>query len=150
MPDRDKADWTPRKEVSFWIGTAYRLLTRAQDQQLKSFGLTSAQVPVLVALSAREPRTQKDLAEVARVEQPSMTELLVRMERAGLVTRVPNPQDGRGMMVSLTDRARTDWPRAAAALAEAEARALDGLEDGEKSTLIALLKQMVWNAGQAE
>lgn len=140
--------WQPRKEVSFWLATAVRLLNRAQDHELKALGFTASQVPVLVALTAAEPRSQKELAELARIEQPSMTELLLRMERDGLVRRAPNPQDGRSVMVSLTDRARADWPRAAEGLTAAEARLISGLDAAEKATLIALLQQLVWNSGQ--
>jgi DNA-binding MarR family transcriptional regulator len=43
------------------------------------------------------------LAAAVGVRQPSMTELVQRLERAGLVTRVSDPADGRGTLVRITD-----------------------------------------------
>ena len=47
-------------------------------------------LPVLRALVHGRALSQKDLAEQARVEQPTMAEMLVRMERDGVVEREPN------------------------------------------------------------
>jgi MarR family transcriptional regulator for hemolysin len=149
MPsDPTSSDWQPRKEVSFWLATASRLLNKSQDHALRAIEFSSSQIPVLTALAAHEPRSQKELADFARIEQPSMTELLARMERAGLITRQPHPQDGRSVMISRASRAREEWPRAAQALETAEARLLHGLDATETATLKALLQQLVWNMGQ--
>jgi DNA-binding MarR family transcriptional regulator len=46
------------------------------------------------------------LAASAGIGQPSMTELIQRLERQGLVTRVDDPEDGRAALVSLSDAGR--------------------------------------------
>jgi hypothetical protein len=52
-------------------------------------------VPVLRALAEGGSLAQKELARLARVEQPTMAEMLARMERDRLVERHPNPDDKR-------------------------------------------------------
>jgi DNA-binding MarR family transcriptional regulator len=46
------------------------------------------------------------LAAAANIGQPAMTELVQRLERQGLVTRVDDPGDGRAALVTLTDAGR--------------------------------------------
>ena len=47
-----------------------------------------------------------DLAALAAVSQPTMTELLVRLERDGLLDRAPDPDDRRALRVTITDTGR--------------------------------------------
>lgn len=65
------------------------------------------------------------LARRARLSKQTMTVLVRRLERDGLVERRPDPDDGRAAIVSLTPRARAFEPVAADVLAE-----LDGLARG--------------------
>jgi DNA-binding MarR family transcriptional regulator len=49
------------------------------------------------------PHRVTDLVAAERISQPGMTGLVGRMESAGLVTRRPDPSDGRATLVSATD-----------------------------------------------
>ena len=62
------------------INRASRALARDGDAALKPLGLRYAQVPVLALLSGGRELTQKALAEAAGIEQPSMAQLLTRMD----------------------------------------------------------------------
>ena len=57
---------------------------------------------VLAALSARPGETVTGLAEACLLQQPTMTKLLDRMVREGLVTRAPDARDRRVVRVALT------------------------------------------------
>jgi DNA-binding MarR family transcriptional regulator len=46
------------------------------------------------------------LAAAAGIGQPSMTELVQRLERQALVTRINDPQDGRAALVTIINAAR--------------------------------------------
>nr|WP_275410201.1 MarR family transcriptional regulator [Streptomyces sp. SID14478] len=72
----------------------------------------------MAALAQGGAMSQKELARLARIEQPSMAQLLARMERDGLVERAPAPDDRRGSLISLTAVAggTTPQPRAIACL----------------------------------
>ena len=73
-------DWQPRQMPTLLINHYGRLLTRQADERLKTIGLTASQLPVLAALKDGSALTQRELAEAAGVEQPSMAQLLARME----------------------------------------------------------------------
>ncbi|MFI5519869.1 MarR family winged helix-turn-helix transcriptional regulator [Streptomyces platensis] len=64
-------------------------VSRVNDRRLRPLGLTFAQMPVLAALSKADALSQKELAGLARIEQPSMAQLLARMDRDGLIRRTP-------------------------------------------------------------
>ena len=115
---------------------------RRHDAALRPLGLSMGQLPVLIALQERGPLSQKDLAAIAHVEQPSMAELLARMERDGIVDRTVNPDDRRGSMAKLTRGGRARLVRAQAALIANEQTALAGFSATEKALLIALLSRV--------
>ena len=95
-------DTPETKSVIDQLGWAARLLSRELETMLAPVGLNPAYVPVLLTLAAGGARTPKGLAMEAAVEQPTMTATLHRMERDGLVTRKPNPDDGRSTLIALT------------------------------------------------
>ncbi len=49
------------------------------------------------------PQRVTDLVAAERISQPGMTGLIGRMEEAGLVTRGPDPRDGRATLVTATE-----------------------------------------------
>jgi DNA-binding MarR family transcriptional regulator len=66
-------------------------------------GLTLAASFVLNRLHREGPSRLTVLATKEGVSQPAMTQLIQRMERHGLVTRMTDPEDGRVALVGLTD-----------------------------------------------
>src|SRR6478752_507717 len=60
----------------------------------------------LGTLNREGPARVTALAAAASIGQPAMTELVQRLERQGLVTRVDDPGDGRAALVTITDAGR--------------------------------------------
>ncbi len=146
MQVKDEADLCgPEAKPGYWINRTSRLLVRRGDTLLRSFGLALSYLPVLRALGERGALSQKELAKIAGVEQPSMAETLLRMERDGVVQREPNPDDKRGSLVSITRRARARFPKAMAELVEGERQAMAGLDDAEQVMLRDLLRRVARN-----
>ncbi|HEX7663346.1 MAG TPA: MarR family transcriptional regulator [Polyangiaceae bacterium] len=143
--DERKSTWNPEASPAFWINRASRALMRLHEGRLRPLGLGMSQLPVLIALESDGPLSQKDLAARARVEQPTMAEMLARLERDGVVERAPNPNDKRGSLTSLTRRTKTKLPKAKEALLRGEHDALAGLSAKEKTVLRELLERVVAN-----
>lgn len=122
-----------------WAG---RLLVRQLERHLSEIGLTPAHMPVLFALEAGEA-SQKAIAEHASVEQATMAATLNRMERDGLISRRPNPDDGRSQLVSLTPLAREKLPHVEAAARAINASVLDQLTPEDGMQYIALTKKVI-------
>jgi MarR family transcriptional regulator, transcriptional regulator for hemolysin len=135
----------PEAFVGFWINLASRTIVRVLDARLRPHGFATSYLPVLRALAQGGSLSQKDLARLARVEQPTMAEMLARMERDGLVQREPNPDDKRGSLTSLTRSARTRFPKARETIVESEREAMAGFSDQERALLVELLQRVVRN-----
>jgi MarR family transcriptional regulator, transcriptional regulator for hemolysin len=137
--------WSPISSASFWINRASRLLLRLQDRRLRPLGFGMSQMAVLHALQDGASLSQKELAEFAQVEQPTMAEMLARMERDGVVQREPNPKDGRGSLISLTPRSHRRLSKAKTSLIQVEKEAMANLSDAEKAQLLTLLQRVISN-----
>ena len=61
---------------------------------------------VLAGLARTGPQRVTDLARVAGVSQPAMTQLVNRLTRQGLLARVADDADRRGVLVEVTDAGR--------------------------------------------
>ena len=133
------ASWTPQQMPTLLLGRIARSLARRVDDGLRPLGLTSAQLPVLVALKHGDQLTQKELAESIGVEQPSMAQLLSRMERDGLIRRSPSPSDGRSSLVSLTDLATSRLEPGRAVLRDLDEAVCSVLTREDRNMLTRLL-----------
>lgn len=127
---------------------AWREVLRASTSLMRTFeeqgdfgGLAPREYDVLRALAETDDGEARlgILASVTYLPQPSMSRLVERMERDGLVSRCPDPDDGRGRLVRLTAAGRERYTAVGrvhvrsihrvvgAALSEAEARQLADL-----------------------
>lgn len=127
------------------VSLAARSFVRLSEARLKPLGFGVGQLPVLAALESGHAATQRDLARFARTEQPSMAQMLARMERDGLVTRSADPADGRSSRVALTAAARRRLPHACATLFEGNHEALEGFTEAEATQLTDLLTRLIAN-----
>lgn len=129
--------------VGYLTNLAGRLLVRELERHLARLGLSPGHMPVLLALEDGAALTQKALAERATVEQATMTATLARMERDGLVTRRPNPDDGRSTLVALTPLALAKLPAVAEATSAINALVLEQLSTEERGQFFALIKRII-------
>ena len=118
---------------------------RAFEQELRPLGLGMAYLPVVRALQESGPLTQKDLTVIARVEQPTMAALLVRMERDGIIARHKSATDRRSADIVLTEAGRQALTDAQVRLGRIVDRALAGFDGDDSGRLMALLQRMVAN-----
>ena len=120
---------------------AARLCARAIERRLA--GGNSGPMPVFFALQDGGAMTQKALAQLAAVEQPTMANTLNRMERDGLVLRNPDPNDRRSALVSLTplglERARAAFVSAM----EVNGIATDALKPEEREVFYEMMRRII-------
>jgi len=120
-----------------------RLLRRLADRRLKALGLSSAHLPVINALAHEEPLSQKALAEIAAIEQPTMAAMLARMERDRLIDRRPDRNDKRGALYSLTPATRKKIGALRDAVEEVNREALSGLPEEQRPQFRRQLETMI-------
>ena len=127
------------------ISLVARAFARLSEARLKPLGFGVGHLPVLVALQDGRAGTQRDLAQFARIEQPSMAQMLGRMERDGLIQRTPDQADGRSSRITLTAAAQDRLPDACSVLLAGNREALDGFKDDETAQFVALLTRLLAN-----
>ncbi len=137
--------WDPQSLVGGHVNRAARLVAKTGEARLRPLGVGVAYMPVLSLLSGGRRMAQRDLAAMTHIEQPTMAQLLGRMEAAGLVRRDPDPADRRSQLVSLTDRAVAQMPAVRAVLTEGNRRLTAGLSAADVATLRRLLGQVIVN-----
>jgi MarR family transcriptional regulator for hemolysin len=130
------------------INRLSRLFARMGEPRMKALGFGVGQMLVLATLKDGAACTQTQLASIARIEQPSMAQMLTRMERDGLVQRAPDPKDKRSVLFSLTPEAIGRLPALWMILADCSAEALSPFTQEEAATLCSLLIRMVQHLEQ--
>ncbi len=137
------AGFERRQSAGYMTAWAGRLFAQTIDRHLKPLGLKSGQLPVLFALASKQPLSQRELTETAAVEQPTMANLLVRMEREGLILKSPDPNDGRSMLISLSLSAQEKLPSVRNAITDVNAKALSSLSEVEQEAYFSALNKIV-------
>ena len=80
-------DWDLFDRPAPLVNMASRSFLRLGERRVKPHGFSIGQLPVLYLLRDGKAMSQRDLARAAKVEQPSMAQILARMERDGLLRR---------------------------------------------------------------
>jgi MarR family transcriptional regulator for hemolysin len=143
MESKTNDEWNPEIFATYWINYASRLIQSRFEKVLRPLGFGLPYVGVATELAKSGPLLQRDLAKRYGVEQPTMAALLTRMERDGLVSRKPHPQDKRASLVSLTAKAKSRLPEVKRRLAKEAREFTDGLSDPETKMLTSLLRKVV-------
>lgn len=143
-------DWDPFRHPGHYFSRIARALTRIGDARLRPLGFATAQLPVLAALKDGKAMSQIELARWAKVEQPSMAQMLARMEREGMIERRPDPRDRRASLVSLTGQAQARLPAGRAVLRQGNADMTRGLSSDDVAMLVSLLQRVLANVEALE
>ena len=112
-----KEEFKLDNQLCFRLYTASRLLTQAYHPLLSEHGLTYPQYLVLLVLWEKDAQPVNDIAKRLYLETNTVTPLLQRMEKEGILTRKKGEKDARQMIVSLTRKGRdlqkklTDVPK---------------------------------------
>jgi DNA-binding MarR family transcriptional regulator len=115
------------------------------EEALSQLGLHVSQELVLFVLWREEGLSQSELAARLRVELPTLTKMVQRIERAGLLMRQADTQDTRVSRVYLTEKGRALYVPALTIWHDLETRTLHGMTEIEQALLRRLLQQMVSN-----
>jgi DNA-binding MarR family transcriptional regulator len=145
MSDSEPTRLPRQSSLGYQVNHLARLLALALRRRIEALGVVPGQFAQLLALYEQDGLTQSELSRRVRIEQPTMAVTLKRMERDGLVERVPDPSDGRRALVMLTAHARRLEPDLTAAAREVNAVALDGLTPAEADGFMRTLDRLIAN-----
>jgi DNA-binding MarR family transcriptional regulator len=123
---------------------ALHTATRASE---RSVGLSGAQLFVLRQLAVVPGQSLRDLAMRTRTTQSSISEVVGRLVRRGLVTREPSKQDRRRAELTLTDTGVAMLARAPETVQERLLRGFDALPPLERKDLAHHLEAWLTASG---
>jgi DNA-binding MarR family transcriptional regulator len=132
------------------ISRVSRRFDRDISKKFRSEGLTSWGFYVLAALArsgAPYQMTPTDLYRSLLVSSGVMTNRIARLERIGLVRRVPDPADGRGVLVALTSKGKSAVNIAIEHHNQNEHRMLVPLTQPEREAMASSLRKLLVEAG---
>lgn len=128
------------------ILAALRRIIRAVDLHSKylaqRYGLTGPQLVVLQCLEQRGPQTTGQLAESVSLGQATLSDLLERLEKKGLIHRRRSAEDKRRVINELTSDGQQAVEDAPPLLQERFLHELKRLEDWEQSLILSTLQRV--------
>jgi DNA-binding MarR family transcriptional regulator len=125
--------------------TARRLRQEAGEE------LSPSQTAALATIDRHGPLTPSELATRERIQRPTVTRVVARLEEAGLVQRTRDPQDGRSSLVALSPAGRELLARGRTRKDAYLARRLRELDAEERATLqraAAILERLLEEEGR--
>jgi DNA-binding MarR family transcriptional regulator len=122
------------------------LLAKRQESVFSRLGLNRGEVGALSALRIAGPPHRLSPTRLGRglmLSSAGVTSRIDRLERRGLVRRLPDPDDRRGVIVELTDQGLEVVDTAVAAITISDRQLLERLDAQEVAQLEAILRKLL-------
>jgi DNA-binding MarR family transcriptional regulator len=132
------ADW----ELLAQFAQAFR---SSSDTFMDQVDMHRAQATLLCRLFAHDGMTQSEIADQLAVQGATITNMLQRMEEAGLVTRRRDAEDNRLVRVYLTDAGREKERSINEQLMKLQDTIFEGIGVNDRILLRGMLRQMLHN-----
>ena len=120
-------------DLSHQMMALQTLVLRQLMKGLEGTEISTGQPKVLAYLKSHEGRVQKEVAAACLLEPGSLTVLLNRMERQGMIERRAREGDRRARCIYLTDYGQELAERVVARFYEVERRAFEGISDEDRA-----------------
>lgn len=106
-------------------------------------GLSMSDGRCLASIGSFEPLSVKDLAQQANLTKGQASRAAQALVEQGLVDKHDRPDDGRGVVLTLTDAGRSAWQRTMALIHLRNEQIVGGLSADEQATLSDLLDRLI-------
>jgi DNA-binding MarR family transcriptional regulator len=145
--------WVPMHSNAGRILNSFRRMVRflrvSSRAAEKNLGLSGAQLFVLHTLGAEPGLSINELAERTHTHQSSVSTVVTRLEKQGLVSRVPAPEDRRQARIALTSEGKSRLRRAPETAQERLLGGIARLSTDDQAELARLLESVLQNSGLA-
>lgn len=132
-------------KAAFLIKKAALEFEKISNPFFAQHDLSAAQFKVLQLIYTRESRTARvvDLEREFSMTHPTALGLVEQLEKKGFTTRIPNPEDGRGKLIALTEKADAAQAELEALGNAVEEKLTERLSGDEKGALKLLLRKLL-------
>lgn len=131
--------------VSHAVSRVARLHRIAAGKLLKGVGLYPGQEFLMMHLWDSGPVRQSELIKSVDLDPSTVTKMLQRLEQTGHVSRSPDPDDRRAVLVEATDNSCALHADVRSAWSSLEEHTLAGLDPAERRELARLLAKVEEN-----
>lgn len=125
---------------------ALRRIIRAIDMRsrrlMQQAGFTGPQLLILQALGQHEEMSAGELAREINLSQGTVTSILDRLEKRGLIQRIRSESDRRKVYITLTDIGKEQLASAPTLMQERFIERFDELKDWEQHQILASLQRL--------
>lgn len=135
--------WCIEESVGYLLARSRARLAKAIDAELASHDITASQGGVVMMLASGRCATAADLVREMYVDSASMTRMLDRLEKRGLIQRLPSATDRRVINLQLTEDGVTLAERLPALYGNVMDRHLGGFSKDEIGELKTLLRKLL-------
>ena len=139
MPSPNAITQADALAVATTIEDLVRLFVRIPTAQKLSLSTAGA----LKTLSRRGPMRLAELTATEQVTQPAMTQIVSRLERDGMVERRQDPDDGRGVLVQITEVGRKVIASRQSDRLEQLTRLFEQLTEDERASITSALPALM-------
>jgi DNA-binding MarR family transcriptional regulator len=122
-------------------------LARTFNDSASAEGLSPSQASVLAVIGARGPIALAALAEFEGINPTMLSRIVTKLDGAGLIRRMPNPDDQRAALVEATERGRETSERVRAARTALVTKLLGGLPPETAAAVLSALPALEAMAG---
>jgi len=129
------ADRVTAEQLAISLRESITRLNRRLRQARAVGDLTFSQLSALTSLQLAGALTPRELADIERVQPPTMTKIVGKLEERGLVARTPHPTDRRQVILAATEEGRAVYAQFEKARNEWLAQLLAELAPDERDTL---------------
>jgi DNA-binding MarR family transcriptional regulator len=129
--------------LSYLLARASHTVYREFHAQVQAAGLSSLEWRLLATLSDGDGLTIGDLAREILAQQPTLTKLVQRMEKAGWVQRGADPADARRTLVFETKQGRDTVAALLAQAKQHEDTLLEGFSERDVTALKKILRSLI-------
>ena len=132
-------------KVAILVKKAALEFDKISNPYFSEYDLTASQYKVIKFLYTQPTRTARvvDLERQYSMTHPTTLGLLDALEKKGFTTRIDNPNDGRGKLVALTEKADGMQDELEALGAKIEDKLTERLSCNERTALVVLLQKLI-------
>lgn len=137
------------KSIGLLMGQVMRAFQNRMTQLLGDIELHPGQAPILMYLIENDGPTQKQLGDNIKLKPATITIMLNRMEKAGMVERRPDLTDQRLSRVFITELGKLSYAHAKSTIKQVQQEAYKGFTQEELMLMRRLLMHILTNIEEA-
>lgn len=136
--------------INFILSNTQNAVYNYFKKRLQAFDITPSQYALLQRLYVQDGLTPSQLAQELRLDTSSITGILGRLEKKGLIDRVYSQEDRRSVRIHLREEGRELWAQVDQVIEDANVKITAGLDDERYGQLLSALSLLERNTQTAQ